>query len=300
MLPALYALIPVVSWGVWLTPSQNVRVPNQQVKTFYVAVANVALATPVFTAQEPAAWRELTLGTSARVFAGSQIWALGGLCAFTATNKIGTARAFGIWAPLNIVVSMLLWGALLFREFIRSGPYRIPLLLVLILVIIAGVLLIVFAKGAGAVRGQNRRGFLLGLSGAVGAGVLWGSYVVPIHYAGISMWVGGLPLALGMLCGSLLLALQSRTSFRLDNGQAYLRVLATGLMWGIGNYGMLLLVGALGAGRGFTIAQLSVVVNALMRIFILKYPAPHTRAAAMNLVGCILATIGGIVLGILK
>jgi hypothetical protein len=37
-----------------------------------------------------------------------------------------------------------------------------------------------------------------------------------------------------------------------------------------------------------------------MGIFILKDPAPHTRAAAMTVAGCILATIGGIVLGILK
>jgi glucose uptake protein len=299
MLTVFYALIPVVSWGVWLTPSQNVRVPNQQVKTLYVAVANLALATLVFAAQTPAAWRELSLGTGALVFAGGLIWALGGLCAFTATDKIGTARAFGIWAPLNIVVSML-WGALLFREFIRSARSTLPLLVLSVLVIITGVLLIIFAKGAGAVRGQNRRGFLLGLAGAVGAGVLWGSYFLPIHYAGISMWVGGLPLALGMLFGSLVLAWQSHTRFYLDNVQAYLRVMSTGLMWGIGNYGMLLLVGALGAGRGFTIAQLSVVVNALMGIFILKDPEPSTRAAAMTFVGCILATIGGIVLGILK
>lgn len=299
MLTILYALIPVVSWGVWLIPSQNVLVPNQQVKTFYVAVANVALATLVFAGQGPSAGQELTFGACALVFGGGLIWALGGLCAFTATDRIGTARAFGIWAPLNIVVSML-WGALLFHEFIRSRPYTILLLLGSLLVIIAGVLLIIFAKGPGAIRGQNRRGFLLGLSGAVGAGVLWGSYFVPIHYAGISMWLGGLPLALGMLFGSLLLAWQSHTSFRLYNAQAYLRVLTTGLMWGIGNYGMLLLVGALGAGRGFTIAQLSVVVNALMGIFILKDPAPHTRAAAMTFAGCILAMIGGIVLGILK
>ncbi|HKO60253.1 MAG TPA: GRP family sugar transporter [Pyrinomonadaceae bacterium] len=299
MLTVLYAVIPVVSWGVWLTPSQNVSVPNQQVKTFYVAVANLGLATFVFAAQGPAAWQELSLGTGALVFAGGVIWSLGGLCAFTATDKVGSARAFGIWAPLNIVVSML-WGALLFREFVRSRPYTLPLLLLAVLVIIAGVLLIIFAKGTGAVSDQNRGGFLLGLSGAIGAGVLWGSYFVPIHYAGISMWVGGLALALGMLFGSLLLAWQSHTSFRLENAQAYLRVLATGLIWGIGNYGMLQLVGALGAGRGFTIAQLSVVVNALMGVFVLKEPTPHTRAATMTLVGCILATIGGIVLGILK
>ena len=37
-------------------------------------------------------------------------------------------------------------------------------------------------------------------------------------------------------------------------------------LWTVGNYGMLLLVGELGTGKGYTIAQLSVVVNALMGI----------------------------------
>lgn len=39
-----YALIPVFAWGTWLAPSQNVRFNNQQIKTFYVGVANLGLA----------------------------------------------------------------------------------------------------------------------------------------------------------------------------------------------------------------------------------------------------------------
>ena len=63
---------------------------------------------------------------------------------------------------------------------------------------------------------------------------------------------------------------------------------------------MLLLVGVLGAGKGFTIAQLSVVVNALIGIYWLHEPAPNTRAATLTLIGCVLATIGGIMLGNLQ
>ncbi|MCJ7702965.1 MAG: GRP family sugar transporter [Anaerolineales bacterium] len=63
---------------------------------------------------------------------------------------------------------------------------------------------------------------------------------------------------------------------------------------------MLLLVDTLGAGRGFTIAQLSVVVNALVGIFWLKDPRPGSRPARLTLLGCVLATLGGILLGNLK
>ncbi|NUM48721.1 MAG: hypothetical protein HUU38_28780 [Anaerolineales bacterium] len=41
MLNLLNALIPVLAWGTWLAPSQNVQYPNQQVKTFYVTAANL-------------------------------------------------------------------------------------------------------------------------------------------------------------------------------------------------------------------------------------------------------------------
>ncbi len=51
-------------------------------------------------------------------------------------------------------------------------------------------------------------------------------------------------------------------------------------------------------GKGFTILQLSVVVNALAGVFLLKNPRPRTRAAALTLIGCALATVGGLCLGI--
>src|SRR5918912_41216 len=102
---------------------------------------------------------------------GGVIWAVGGLCAFTGTNKLGMAKAFGIWAPLNIIVS-LIWGAVLFHEFVNISTGTILLLVAAILTILAGVLLIIFAKGADE-GGQDRHAFRLGFAGAVGAGILW-------------------------------------------------------------------------------------------------------------------------------
>jgi glucose uptake protein len=60
---------------------------------------------------------------------------------------------------------------------------------------------------------------------------------------------------------------------------------------------MLLLVDTLGADRGFTIAQLSIVVNAIPGIFLLKDPQPKSRAAQMTFIGGVLVTLGGVVLG---
>jgi glucose uptake protein len=292
----LYAWITVFGWGTWLAPSQKVNFPNQQIRTLYVVATNLGIATAVALWQG-SVW-ELTAATFGLTFLGGMIWAVGGLCAFTATNKLGMAKAFGIWAPLNIVTS-LIWGAVLFHEFVNLNAKTILLLIAAILTILAGVLLIIFAKGADEDR-QEQGAFRLGLAGAVGAGILWGSYFIPVKYSGVSPWAGAFPLALGMACGGTILALLSRQSWRLASFGDSMRTCLTGALWSLGNYGMLLLVGAIGAGKGFTISQTSVVVGALISIYWLHEPATKTRAAGLTFIGCVLATLGGIVLGNLK
>lgn len=97
----------------------------------------------------------------------------------------------------------------------------------------------------------------------------------------VSVWAGVFLLTLGMVTGGALLALLSRQTWKLasagDAGCACL----TSALWSLGNYGMLLLVGVTGAGRGFTISQLSVVVSALIGICWLHEPEPRTRAARL-------------------
>lgn len=295
MLGTLYALITVLAWGTWLAPSQNVPLKNQQIRMFYVAAANLLLACLISLFH---GLSDLTLEVFGLPFLGGLIWAASGLCAFTATTKLGMAKAFGIWAPLNIIVS-LIGGRVLFGEFRNPSPVKLALLLLAVGVIIAGVLLIIFAKG-GAGKPQASKAVAVGLLGALGAGILWGIYYIPIKMSGASMWIAAVPMAVGIFVGSGILLLLGRQTPRLDSLGAYARVSATGVLWSVGNYGMLLLVGELGAGKGYTIAQLSVVVNALVGIYGLKDPNPGSRSACMTLWGCVLATAGGILLGNLK
>jgi glucose uptake protein len=106
----LYALVTVLAWGAWLAPVQNVPFKSQQIRTFYVAAANLLLTLIVWGAGS-----RVTLAAAPfwLAFGGGLIWVSGSYFAFSATSKLGLARAFGIWAPLNIIVSML-WGDLLF------------------------------------------------------------------------------------------------------------------------------------------------------------------------------------------
>ncbi len=291
----LYALITIFAWGTWLTPSQNVTFRNQQIKTFYVAAANLVLALLVILFQ---GLPGLTWSVFWLPFVGGLIWAVSGFLAFTATNRLGMARAFGLWAPINVLVSIL-WGIFLFGEMLHEGPLTLILFGLALLITLIGVLLIIFAKGLRG-SGQSSALALPGLLAALGAGVLWGTYFIPIKLSAVSMWVAAFPMSVGIFVGSLILVALSGQGLKLDRPSSYTRVISTGILWGIGNYGMLLLVGQFGAGRGFTISQLGIVINGLLGVFFLRDPAPKTRAAALTLIGCVCATIGGVMMGGLK
>jgi glucose uptake protein len=292
MLGIICAVVTVVAWGSWLAPSQNVPLKNQQIKIFYVATTNLVVA---FLFSLSHGLNRLTLDQFWPPFVGGLIWAVSGLCAFVATNRLGMAKACGLWSPLNIIVS-LICGWFLFDEFRHVATWVQAMLVATVGLIIGGVLLIVFAKGEARAKSEGNA-WTIGLLSAVAAGVLWGIYFIPIKMSRMSLWIAAFPMAVGIFVGSAFLMAIAGQSPRLSRGSDYVRLGATAVLWTAGNYGMLLLVDQLGAGKGFTIAQLSVVVNALIGIYGLKDPPPKTRAARMVLLGCILATSGGILLG---
>lgn len=296
-----WALVTVLAWGSWLAPSQNVPMKGQQTRTFYVTLAVMALAIIVglFVGLETLTWSTFWFP-----FIGGLIWSVSGWSAFVGTSHLGMAKAFGIWAPLNIITSIV-WGIILFGEFIDTELSNILLAIVSVLIIIGGILMIIFAGESGEKTAESKKYRTLGLLGAFGAGVGFATYFIPINIGtkgetDFTMWIGTLPLSIGMFVGAIVLVLISKSPIKLEQPSHYARVLSTGLLWGIGNYGALRMMEIIGTGPGFTIAQLCVVVNALIGIFWLKSPAPKSRAATLTLIGVIIAMIGGVILGNLK
>ena len=294
----LFAIITVAAWGSWLAPSQTVPFKNQQIKTFYVAASNLVLA---FCAGLFQGFKGLSVSTFWFPFSGGLIWAVSGYFAFLGTNRIGIARAIGIWAPLNIIASIL-WGILLFGEFLKTSGLGIIITISSILAIIIGILMIILfkEKAPGNQTKSDKKLQITGIIGAVIAGILWGSYFIPIRISSVSMWVAAFPLAVGIFVGSIILVLFTGKSIILEKPSHYLRVCITGILWGIGNYASLRMMELIGTGRGFTIAQLNVALNALFGIFLFKRPHPKSKAAVFTIIGIAIALAGGIVLGSFK
>ena len=138
-----------------------------------------------------------------------------------------------------------------------------------------------------------------GLLWAAAAGVLWGSYFVPAQWAGVSAQVSDFPLAAGMLVGGLALGLSGGQRVGLPVTAAAAN-LAAGLLFGIGNLALLGLVSRVGTGVGFTIGQLSLLVNASIGIWLFKVPPPGSRAAKLAVAGILIAGTGGALIGALR
>ena len=138
-----------------------------------------------------------------------------------------------------------------------------------------------------------------GFGFAVGAGLLWGAYFVPAQWAHVPSQLGNFPLAVGMFVGAIVLAARDGGIVRPAPRHSAV-LLTSGLLFGIGSVALLGLVSRVGTGVGFTIAQLSLLVNASAGIWVFKVPPPGSRAARTAMAGIVLAGVSGTVIGALR
>jgi glucose uptake protein GlcU len=296
----LLSLVMVAALGTWIPLVQTVSGVPQRTRTLYVTAGNVlfaGVALAVTGGQLAWGWRGFWLPTL-----GGVVWTAGNYCAFRASESIGLARAAGSWTPLNIIVAFV-WGAAAFGELDGFSVTRLALLGGALVLVMGGVLVIVRSQDGSAQTlspvsaeaGPRPRGLMW----AVAAGVLWGSYFVPAQWAGTSAQVSNFPLAVGMLAGGVALVLPGGAPVRL-HATAVTPLLAAGMVFGIGNLALLGLVSRVGTGVGFTIAQLSLLVNASIGIWLFKVPAPGSRAAKLTVAGILIAGSGGAIIGAMR
>ncbi len=306
----LLAFVMVAALGTWIPLAQILPGTPERSRVFYVAVGNVVFAGIALLASGAGlafGWRSFWLP-----LAGGVVWTAGSYCVFRASETIGLARAAGTWTPLNIVVAFA-WGALLFGELDGFSRARFAVLGVAFLAVVAGVLLIAGSRegpsgppGSSSPRPAAAAEFRrrasparIGFLWAGAAGILWGSYFVPAQWAAVPAQVSDFPLALGILGGALALARPAGEPVKLGVRPMSAQ-LGAGILFGIGNLTLLALVARVGTGTGFTIAQLSLLVNASIGIWVFHVPEPGTRQARKVLAGIVIAGIGGCVIAAMR
>lgn len=306
---ALLGLITVGFFGIWIPVAQLTPDVSQRSRTFYATVGNFVFASVALSVSGDhlsVGWRDFWLP-----FAGGVVWTAGNYAAFKASEMIGLARAAGCWTPVNIVVAFV-WGALLFNELRGFSSARFAVVSLALVFVLGGVVLIVRSQDSagtsppGAEVGQPleplgpiANTYRNGLLFATAAGVLWGSYFIPAEWAKVSTQVANFPLALGILVGGFVMTVPAGGPSRLSLRVTSIQV-GAGVLFGIGNLALLGLVARVGTGVGFTIAQLSLVVNAGIGIWVFKVPKPRSHAAHIAMTGILLAGLGGGVIGAVR
>lgn len=300
---ALLSLATVLCWGAWIPTAQSRPGVRQVTRTLYAATGNLVVSVVAFLVGGHGlviGWRGFWLPVL-----GGIMWTAGSFCAFRATQVIGLARAAGTWTPLNIVMSFV-WGAALFGELSGLSIAR--------WVALAGGAVLVGVGLTVVLRSQDATGAKLGAAPAVaghvgisyrsaalyavGAGILWGTYFVPAQWAKVPAEIGDLPLAFGIVAAAVALSAGGRAPVVLSLPTAAVQLTA-GALFGVGNLALLALVARIGTGTGFTIAQLSLLVNASIGIWVFKSPMPGSRAARLVLIGVVVAGTGGCLIGAL-
>ena len=303
MTTLLLSLTIVLAWGSWIPLAQLIPGARQSTRNLYVTGGNVVFATIALfvggsAGQVGLGWRDFWLP-----LAGGVVWTAGSFCAFRATESIGLARAAGTWTPLNIIVAFI-FGALLFSELKGMTTARYAIIGGCLVLVLGGVFLIIGSQGSSSSANSNASATTtasphLGILYAVAAGILWGGFFVPAQWAHVSSQLANFPLSIGMFLAATALAARDNGIVKLPRRDTA-ALLGSGLLFGIGSVTLLGLVSRVGTGVGFTIAQLSLLVNAGVGIWVFKVPAPGSRAARTASAGILLAGVGGTIIGALR
>jgi glucose uptake protein len=339
-LTLLLSLVTVLAWGAWIPLAQVIPGVPQRSRTFYACVGNLVLAAGALLAgggHLSFGWKEFWLplaggvvwtGGNYSAFRASETIGLAraagswtplnivvafvwGALLFGELNSFSGAR----FALLGGALVLVLAGVLLIVGSQDRGAPPVPAVATVGTrgdalahdrtaeavasdgqpVGPAAMPAPVPAAPSGAAPGRYRAGLLW----AAVAGVLWGTYFVPAQWAKVPAQVGNFPLAIGILVCGLALALPVHEPVRLRVKVSAVQ-LGAGVLFGIGNLTLLGLVARVGTGVGFTIAQLSLLVNASIGIWVFKVPRPGSRAAHVALAGIIVAGSGGAIIGAMR
>ena len=288
----LLALVSITCWGSWMALQHGNVSPNSRSRIVYATLANLVLSAIVFFASGSM----LEAGSFLLPFLGGLLWGIAGAFSFSATDRLGLAKAVGTWAAINTIVG-LIWGGLLFGEL--SGlPLRSYILTGLSLAVLIAGIVILSVPDKGLASGEaGKKPRFAGYLSVLIVGLLWGSYFIPVTASGQGPLAAAFPLSVGMFAASLAISLFERKPLVFERPRNYLLALASGCLWGAANYAMLFLCERIGRGKGFAMIQPNLAVNALLGLYLFREREPGSKEGRRILVGALVTAAGGILFG---
>ncbi|WP_455662629.1 GRP family sugar transporter [Pradoshia sp.] len=278
----LYALLPALAWGSLVLVSEKLG-GDPKSQTLGITTGSLLFGLVMYFIQQP----EMSMTVWIIGMISGAGWAIGQLNQFNSVQNMGVSKTVPISTGLQLLGTTF-FGVVIFKEW--SGTMTIILGLFAIAAIIAGIILTGVGQGKDSEEGSKKKGAMfLGIS-TVGF-VL---YVVIVRWYDLDGWAAILPQGLGMFIATLLISFKDKPF-----NKYMVRNVLTGIMWAIGNIGLLLANPLVGVAIGFSFSQMGIVISTLGGIFLLG-EKKSKKQLTFIIIGCALVIAGGVMLGFTK
>ncbi|RFU65376.1 GRP family sugar transporter [Peribacillus glennii] len=278
-----YALLPAVFWGSIVLVSVKLG-GNAYSQTLGITLGALLFSIVMFFIKTP----DMDMLVWVVGIISGIAWAVGQLYQLNSVKYMGVSKTVPISTGMQLLGTTLV-GVIVFKEWTTNTT--IILGIIALVCIIAGVILTGVGKkeGNGQQEDLKKGLFVLAISSLGFLG-----YVVVVRWFNIEGWSAILPQSIGMLAGAVMLSVKHNpfTKYAARN-------ILTGIMWAIGNIGLLLANPKVGVAIAFSISQMGIVISTLGGIFLLG-EKKSKKQLTFVIIGCSLVIAGGVLLGMTK
>ncbi|WP_050616188.1 GRP family sugar transporter [Bacillus testis] len=279
----LFALLPALTWGSLVLVSEKLG-GNSYSQTLGITSGAFLFAIVMYFIKQPQLDATIWI---VGIISGAG-WAVGQLNQFNSVKQVGVAKTVPISTGLQLLGTSF-FGVVVFKEWTDTTTVILGILA--LLCIIAGVILTGFQQGSEeGEKGNAKKGAMFLFISTIG----YVLYVVIVRWFDINGWAAILPQAIGMFITAFILSLKKKPF-----NKYALRNVITGIMWAIGNIGLLLANPRVGVAIGFSFAQMGIVISTLGGIFLLG-EKKSKKQLTFIIIGCALVIAGGVLLGFTK
>lgn len=279
----LLALIPALCWGSIVLVSVKLG-GDAFSQTLGITVGALLFSIVLYFTVHPSLD---TLTFIIGILSG-MFWAVGQRNQLWTVKYLGVSKTVPLSTGMQLVAASLV-GVIVFKEWTTRNVIIIGTIAI-ILIIIGVIFTTVRDKDDKDNNNAVKKGYVLLLISTAG----YLAYVVIVRWFNLNGWSVILPQAVGMLIGAFLL------TFRHKPFNKYtIRNIVTGILWGIGNLGLLLSIPKIGVATSFSLSQTGIIISTLGGVFLL-HEKKSKRQMVFVIIGCILVIAGGILLGFTK
>lgn len=282
----ILALIPALCWGsIGLISGKLGGTSYQQTLGMTVGALLFGIFS-IFYFQPQMSGKVWIIGILSGLF-----WSVGQFQQFQSMKAIGISVTVPVSTGAQLVFTTLA-GVVIFHEWTTSR--MLILGTTAMIVLIAGIVFTSLRDRASVSKTKFDAG--AGARAIIFSTIGYTLYTVIVRWSAVDTKAVLFPQAIGMVLGAIAFTLAAR---RNALGTPMVKNVATGLVWGIGNFFMFMAIPAVGLAISYSLAQSGIIISTFGSILLLGEKKTHREMVYIT-IGSLLVIGGSIILALLK